>query len=99
MEAERLMPLSGTVAAGSAIMAVGGDKEGVDVAEDSFRDLDLNENFCFGATLAFSPARSPESCLSCYCQLLGREGVVLLDIVSGHTLGGKTRFACTTHLI
>jgi hypothetical protein len=38
---------------------------GVEVAGDSFRDRDLNENFCFGTFLALSAAIAWDSCLSC----------------------------------
>jgi hypothetical protein len=64
-ETERVTPLSGTVFVGSAIIAVGGGVVGVEVTGDSCRDLDLNENFCFGTLLALSAAIASESCFSC----------------------------------
>ena len=64
-ETDRVTPLSGTVFVGSAIITVGGGVVGVEVTGDSCRDLDLNENFCFGTLLALSAAIASESCFSC----------------------------------
>ena len=64
-EADTVTPLSGTVFVGSAIIAVGGGVLGVEVTGDSCRDLDLNENFCFGTLLVLSAPIASESCFSC----------------------------------
>ena len=94
LEVERVNPLSGTVAAGSAVMVVGGGVAGVDVAGDSFRDLDLNENFDFGTFLDFSVAITSESCFSCYYKSQVNEGLLLGNGV-GHKLVGTTRCGYT----
>jgi hypothetical protein len=64
-ETDRATPLSGTVFVGPAIIAVGGGVVGVEVTGNSCRDLDLNENFCFGTLLVLSAAIACESCFSC----------------------------------
>jgi len=67
-DVDRIIPLSGTVFVGSGVIAVGG-VVGVEGGSDSFRDRDLNENFCFGTFLALSTAIASDSCLSCYISL------------------------------
>lgn len=84
---------SGPILVGSGVIDGGGGVGGMGIVGVAGRERNLNENFCFGAYLAFSDDNRSDSCFNCYDKLSLTRSIPL-DIVFDRTGPERMCSAC-----